>query len=133
MNTTVKTDEDEDKDDYYCHEVMMMRRRWWRRKTTTRTDDSMDYCCEEEKEDNEEKDMDVCMVPIGQYIIHLHPTQHGMMTFDITTVTTTIRTNCLNQIQIRNRIEGKNRKEQPSKTRTKGGREKEKKYIIHRT
>ena len=31
----------------------------------------MDYWCEEEKEDNKEKDMDVCMVPIRQYIIQL--------------------------------------------------------------
>ena len=65
---TVGTDEDEDKDDYCFHEVMMMRR--WRRRTTTRTDYNIEYCCEEEKEDNEEKDMDVCMVPIGQYINH---------------------------------------------------------------
>jgi len=48
----------------------MMRRRRWRRRTTTRTEDNKDYCCEVEKEGNEDKDMDVCMVPIGQYIIH---------------------------------------------------------------
>ena len=66
---TVGTDEDEDKDGYCFHEVMMMMRRW-RRRTTTRTDYNIEYCCEEEKEDNEEKDMDVCMVPIGQYINH---------------------------------------------------------------
>ena len=51
---------------------MRKRRRRWR--TTTRIDDNKDYCCEEEKEDNKDKDMNVCVVPIGQHIIH--PTQH---------------------------------------------------------
>ena len=54
------------------------------------------------------------------------------MTIGNTTVTTTIRTNCPNQIQIRNRIEGRNRREQPSKTRNKGGREKGKNWYIPR-
>ena len=79
MMTTTRTDDDKD---FCCHEVMMMMRRRSRRRTTTRIDDNKDYCCEEKKEDNEDKDMDVCMVPIGQYIIHRtqHPTRYDIIT-----------------------------------------------------
>ena len=57
----------------------------------------MDYCCKEEKKDNEDKDMDVCMVPIGQYIIHRtrHPTRYDIITngrYTITRVPSTMYT-----------------------------------------
>ena len=68
------TRRDDGNKDYCDDEVMMVRSRK-RRKTATRMDFNMDYCCEEEKEDN--KDMDVCMVPILRYIVHR--TQHGML------------------------------------------------------
>ena len=54
------------------------------------------------------------------------------MIIGITTVTTTIQMNCPNQIQTRNRIKGGNLREQPNKTRTKGGREKGKNWYIPR-